>query len=104
MSADNGVYVLGTVRDRRQEGRATVTCKPYKVYRIAHAQAIDNFEYYQHDQTYNLGCYMQEIWGQSKVYTTKEDALKEAHNVARLIENLEYGVVVIETDFKMYHD
>lgn len=104
MSSDNGIYVLGTIRDRRMEGRATIACKPYKVYRIAHASAIDNFDHYQHNQTYNLGCYMQEVWGQSKVYMTKEEALEEAHKVAKLVETLEYGVVVIETEFKMYHD
>ena len=35
---------------------------------------------------------------------TKEEALEEAHKVAKLVETLEYGVVVIETEFKMYHD
>lgn len=50
MSSDNGVYVLSTVRDRRTEGRATVSCKPYKVYRAAHAQAIDNFDFYKENQ------------------------------------------------------
>ena len=104
MSADNGIYVLVTIRNRRMEGRATVKSAPYKVYRIAYANAIDNLDYYKEEQPYNVGCYLKEIWGNSIVYNSHQEALLEAHKLAAKFDNLEYGVSTIETDYKMYGD
>lgn len=104
MSSDNGVYVLVTIRNRRMEGCASVKSEPYKVYRIAYAQAIDNLEYYKEEQPYNVGCYLKEIWGNSIVYHSQQEALLEAHKLAAKFDYLEYGVKTIETEYKMYGD
>lgn len=104
MSADNGVYVLETIRTRKMEGNASVKCEPYKIWRVAYATAIDNFEWYKVNQHYNLGTYMMEIWGKSDVFEDKDKAYLAAHNIAEGIENLEYGVSVIKTDMVFYGD
>lgn len=104
MSADNGVYILSTVRHSKQEGIAWVKCDSYQVYRVAHAQAIDNLEYYKEKEPHNLGAYMQDTWGTSPVYQDKDQAIIAAHKIADSIDVLEYGVSMIETNLKFYGD
>ena len=104
MSADNGVYILSTIRNRKQDGIAWVRCEPYKVYRVAEAGAIDNWDWYKENQPYNLGAYMKDIWGQSEVYNNKEDALLAAHKIEESLDVCEYGVSVIDTDYVFYGD
>lgn len=105
MSADNGIYILKTTRNRRQEGAAWVQSEPHFVYRVAHVQAIDNFEWYKNHQTYNLGAYMKESWGHSIPHIDENAAFSEAHAEAKTIENLEYGVSVIDaSDMVFYGD
>jgi hypothetical protein len=104
MSADNGVYVLSTIRNRKQEGIAWVACEPYKVYRVAEVGAIDNFDWYKEKQPYNLGAYMKFIWGKSPVYENKEDALLVSHQIEESLDVCEYGVSVIDTDYVFYGD
>ncbi len=104
MSADNGVYVLSTIRNRKQDGIAWVACEPHKVYRVAEAGAIDNFGWHELNQPYNLGAYMQSIWGQSEVYDNKDDALLVAHKIEESLDICEYGVSVIDTDYVFYGD
>ena len=54
MSADNGIYVLQT--------RKAVSCGYIEYeYRIAHTQAIDNFDYYEKISTKKLKEYMADI-------------------------------------------
>jgi|LakMenEpi03Aug12_release.lakeMendotaPanAssembly.Ray.scaffolds.fasta_scaffold170651_3 hypothetical protein len=104
MSADNGVYVLSTFRFFKKEGIARVSCAPHKVYRVAEAGAIDNWNWYMQDQPYNLGAYMQSIWGQSEVYDNKDDALIAAHKIEESLDICEYGVSVIDTNYVFYGD
>lgn len=104
MSSDNGVYILSTIRTNKQEGIAWVKCKPYTVYRVAHVQAIDNFEWYKENDPHNLGAYIVDTWGTSKVYTDKELAFECATKIAEIVPSLEYGIVFIETTLKFYGD
>ena len=104
MSADNGVYVLKTIRTRRLEGGGWVKADPYPVYRVAHASAIDNFDYYKREQLYNLGAYMLDVWGDSLVFEDKQDAISYAHSVEERLSICEYGVCMIETDYVLYGD
>lgn len=108
MSADNGVYVLETIRNRKvvdsERYKAEVKCEPYKVYRVAHAAAIDNFDYYEKKQPYNLGAYMKDVWGSSPVYEDKQEALRVAHEIEESLPICEYGVSVIRTDYVFYGD
>ena len=92
MSADNGIYVLQTCK--------AVSSGDIKYeYRIAYAQAIDNFDYYENTSTKKLKEYMVDVWGNSKVYGNRRDALQAAHELADGYEILEYGVRVIETNY-----
>ncbi len=106
MSADNGIYILRTVRNRfdvdEQTGQRVKI--PYYVYRVAEAFAMDNFEWYEKKQPYNLGAFMLSIWGESDVFTTLESAFEYAHKLEANVSILEYGVSVIETEYIFFGD
>ena len=57
MSADNGIYILKTTRNRRKVGAAWIQCEPHFVYRVAYTNAIDNFNWLKENKLYNLGAY-----------------------------------------------
>jgi hypothetical protein len=104
MSADNGIYILSTVKKSKMEGNFHVKTTPYTVYRVAYTQAIDNFEWYKQYELYNLGAYMLQTWGQSEVYNTYEEALAAASTLAKQYSYLEYGISDIETDLTFFGD
>lgn len=105
MSADNGIYILKTTRNRRKEGAAWVQCEPHFVYRAAYASAIDNFEWFKENKPYNLGAYMVDIWGKAEVYETRIAAFLRAKIMAENIEVLEYGISDIDaSDMVFYGD
>lgn len=97
MSSDNGIYILRTLRTRRIKGACSIKSEPHYVYRVAHAQAIDNFDWYEQNQPYNLGFYMQTIWGSSEVFESRNAALRYAHSIERRYDILEYGVCELRT-------
>ena len=107
MSADNGVYVLHTTDKMKLRDENPVNINDESkfipdgiaAFRIAHVQAIENFEWYQQFEPHNLGWYMEEVWGQSTVYYNKGEALDAAHGfAASIIEDgfLEYGVQILD--------
>lgn len=100
MSADNGIYILKTKRTALEEPKGVWTNNVENfVYRVAYASAIDNFDYYANKQLYNLGAYMQSVWGTSAVYTNEVDALEEASSLFEKFEKhdqLEYGISMID--------
>ena len=105
MSADNGIYILRTVRNFKEESKGHFTRdKPYYVYRVAYASAIDNFDYYETKQPYNLGAYMKAVWGSSAVFLEEKLALEYAQSVARKYPVLEYGINLLATDYIFYGD
>jgi hypothetical protein len=71
---------------------------------VAHTQAIDNFEWYETKQLYNLGAYLRDVWGASEVFISEDAALFAAHKLAKQYEVLEYGVSSIDTDYVFYGD
>ena len=108
MSADNGVYVLHTTdrmqlqeygpEDDKFDGPKVID-GGIGAFRIAHVQAIENFEWYEKFEPHNLGWYMEDIWGQSTIYYDKREALDAAHEfAASIIEDgiLEYGVQILD--------
>jgi hypothetical protein len=111
MSADNGIYVLVTKRTRVCEeisgsgviGKCWGDRKDHLVYRVAHTQAIDNLNSYQQNEPRNLGAYMVDVWGQSKVYMTPEAAMQKAVELANECEVLEYGIQVIEMNDMIFY-
>lgn len=77
MSADNGIYVA-----KFPDG-----------YRVVHAQAIDNLDYYK-DEALRIN-EIHSYFGRSTVIQTKDAALLEAHRMSKDIPILEYGVCYI---------
>lgn len=105
MSADNGIYVLKTTRNRKQEGAASVQCEPYPVYRVGYANAIDNFDYYKTNHPYNVGAYMKDVWGGSDVYTDEDQAVVAANKLLKQVGYTEYGISHIDaSDMVFYGD
>lgn len=106
MSADNGIYILVTKRTRTQENGVIINDgKEHLVYRVAHVQAIDNLGWYKENQSYNLGAYMKDVWGESKVYPTRAAAMEKAVEMSNDYEILEYGIQIIELkDMIFYGD
>lgn len=96
MSADNAVVILATERyaDERQPGCWTLDGKKRIVYRVATVCALENFEYYQEYQLYNLGAYMQACWGGSKVYKSLDEAKARAQEILEQTGYVEYGIQI----------
>ena len=65
-------------------------------WRVAHAQAIDNLDWYAENQPYNLGAYVHDIFKKSPPFTSQEDAMKYAVELSQNYNILEYGIVVID--------
>jgi hypothetical protein len=104
MSADNGIYILKTIRNYKKENGGLVRTKPYAVYRVAITNAIDNFDWYEINQPHNLGAYMMDIWGCSPVYENEQEAANYASKLEKQTSTLEYGICRIETDLIFYGD
>jgi hypothetical protein len=105
MSADNGVYVLKTIRSFKQsENGSWERVQSYPVYRIAIASAIDNFYYYKENQLHNLGAYMTSTWKDSPLFDDYGKAIQYAHSLESVLPICEYGVCLIDTDYTFYGD
>lgn len=103
MSADNTIVILQTKRTFIKEGNGNLNHRIlHHVYRVAHVQAWDNFDYYKNNQLYNLGAYLYDIFGKSKVHLTKTDALNEAEELLKKIGYVEYGIQIIDPDLFFY--
>lgn len=104
MSADNCVAILATTSSFAHEGGGryrNLRENTRTHYRVAHTQAIDNFDWYEQNQPYNLGAYMQDVWPKEPIYLTRDDAWKAARDMLDSIEYTEYGIV--EIDGTKYH-
>ena len=109
MSADNGIYILRTVRNRHANSRGGWDrAERHYVWRVAHVQAVDNLDFYKEEQLYNLGAYMNTVWGTSPVFLSQEEALVDAKQLADDMHKagvpLEYGITSIDTDYIFYGD
>lgn len=104
MSADNGIYILKTIRAHKKDGIGWVKADPHPVYRVAHASAIDNFDWYQQNQSYNLGAYMKDVWGSSPVFEDSQEAVNYASHMEKELSILEYGICRIDTNYIFYGD
>ena len=98
MSADNGVYILRTIRTWKKENGTYIHIPQEYVYRVSVVNAIDNFDWYKNNEPYNIGYYMWQIWGSSEVFTDFGKAVQFAHSLERSGMPTEYGVNQIDTD------
>lgn len=104
MSADNCIAVISTTSSfRRPDENSYVNlCEGTQVhYRVAHAQAIENFDWYKEKQPYNVGAYIKGVWPDWPVYTTKEAAKAAAREMEDEVGYTEYGIIWI--DATEYH-
>ena len=102
MSADNGIYILKTTDGYRKENHTWVNTfgDGITAYRVAHAQAIENFDYYRDHETHNLGWWMDIVWGKSEVYYDESEAFKAGAALLNEYSFVEYGMVLIDaSDF-----
>jgi len=102
MSADNGIYILKTLSTTLgDKGGWYPHTDPYPVYRVAEACAIENFDFYEREQPYNIGAYLKEVWGDSPIFPSESEAWAYAGDL-RSCSILEYGISLIETDYIFY--
>ena len=93
MSADNGIYVLQSKCSTPKEDGSV-----QHRWRVAHASAIDNWDYYKNRNPHELSQYIKEVWGNSEVFYTEETALVEAAAMLKRVGYVEYGIDIIEHD------
>jgi hypothetical protein len=97
---DTGIYILKTISKSEWMDA---------YYRIAEVKDI-KFEFYEKEQPYNLGSYMQEMWGGSEYYGNKDVAFYHAKQLARGpwnnsgLYSYQHGILLIETDYIFYGD
>ena len=106
MSADNGIYVLRT-QTKKDAAGFTDNVAPVKfIWRVAYASAIDNLNWYsQPENLHSLDAYVQDVWGKSKVYYDKAEAMAEARKQADAFTSvLEYGIQNLFLDLILYQD
>jgi len=103
VSADNTIVILQTWSNVEWlDGYACKCVEPYKVWRVAHVQAWDNFEWFKENQPYNVGAFLDNIFGKCKKHKTLDAALVEANNLYEEIGYVEYGIQVVNTDYYLY--
>lgn len=99
MSADNAIVVFVTKDSHKRECEGVWTNmlpEGILAYRVAHVQAIDNFEWLERNQLYNVGAWMVNTFGDCTPFYTQEEAFKEAERLLSGVEYVEYGIVKIE--------
>jgi len=79
MSADNGIYILETPRESGEGFE----------YRVIHAQAIENIF---NDEEDGNAVQIIEYYGDSTIFNTMDESLREAHRLYKDYEWPEYGI------------
>lgn len=99
MSADNCIAILKTTDNFIKENEYTLVNtfgKGIIAYRVAHIQAVDNFQYYLENEIHNLGAYLQSEFGNSEVFYSKEKAYHKAGEILDSIYYVEYGIIDLD--------
>lgn len=84
MSADNGVYILPV---RHKDGK--------EEWRVEYHYAIDNITHMPNRKDGYNHTALNEYFGKSSSFVSKEKAVVFAHDLAKKHDNLEYGVVFL---------
>lgn len=99
MSADNGIYILVTKDSHKKTSEYSWTNtfgKGVIAYRVAEAGAIDNLEWYEKNQPYNIGYWLNSVFGKVRPVYSEEEALDIASKLEEEIGYTEYGVNKID--------
>ncbi len=99
MSADNGIYILVTYdkfkRITKHSLRTLGGDKRILAYRVAHTQAVDNFDWYIENELHNLGEWMQNVFGKAPLFYSYSEAFKAAELLHKKVGYTEYGICTI---------
>ena len=98
MSADNGIYILRSKSEWLINGATQVRTPEHFVYRVAHNQAMDNYDWYLNNQLYNLGWNLWTVFKDSYRHTSADSAHYEATAIERGYGYTEYEICLIEFD------
>lgn len=99
MSADNCICILKTTDNFKQESAYTLSNtfgKGITAYRVAHVQAVDNFDYYVENEIHNLGAWMQTTFNVCIPLYNRDEAYVLAHKLLDSLHYVEYGIVEID--------
>lgn len=99
MSSDNGIYILRTLDNFKHVGNGIMENqwdKGIVAYRVAHAQGIDNLDWYEENQSYNVGFFLHYVWGDVIPIYDESEAFKEAFKLSKTFSILEYGISEID--------
>ena len=105
MSADNWIYILHTKDKFKQNNWCYENCNsnPIDTYRVAHTQAIDNFDWYKENEIHNLWAYMCSVWWDSEAYYDKMQAMEKAEELSKEIWYTEYWISIVDAkDYNFY--
>ena len=103
MSSDNGVYILHTKESglplfNEETGEVIGTVprgEPMDVWRVAHAQGMDNLNWFEENQPYMVGHFLLSVFGNSRVYENLDEARLAAWAMHDSKSYCEYGVCFI---------
>jgi hypothetical protein len=98
MSADNWIYILHT-KDNRKDvkfWKEKFQEWPVDAYRVAHCQAIDNFEWLIENEIHNLWLWMESEFWESKIFYSHEEAYKHAEKVEKDYWWTEYWIQTVD--------
>ncbi len=105
MSADNTVVILQTWSKKKSSRLGYYeNTEPFKVYRVFHTQAWDNFDWYKENQPYNVGAYLLSETKNAPVYTDFREAFVYASFLYEEYKYVEYGIHVVETEYYLIND
>ena len=99
MSADNCIAILKTTDKFIKENEYTLVNtfgKGVTAYRVAHIQAVDNFDWYIENEIHNLGTWMLCGFGNVQPVYHQDEAFEIAHKLLDSIHYVEYGIVELD--------
>jgi hypothetical protein len=99
MSADNAIVILwtkDTFKKINDSYYQNMFDNKIDAYRVAHAQAIDNFDWYIENEPHNIGFWLNSVFSDSPVFYDKNAALDFAAIMLKQYEYVEYGIVDLD--------
>lgn len=99
MSADNCVCLLKTIDWFKFENESSSTnCLPNGItaYRVAHIQGFDSYQYIKETELHNLGVWMKNNFGKSKIFYNEDEAMNFAIELHKSVGWTEHGILGLD--------
>jgi len=100
----NGVYILRTIKTTVNIDGWIEECAPYFVWRVGYLRGIDDYNFYQENEPYNVGAYLSHIFGASPVFRTEDEASLFALKLSKRLKKSDRDVYFLNTDLKFFSD